>query len=91
MKINTETAVVTDWFNYQASRNALGDAFDASAEKKRFWWAVEQIMDWTRYEPERSWATIVEIWTLVDHDDLTTLAVLGAGEVEDLLCNYGEN
>jgi hypothetical protein len=36
MKINTETAVVADWFNYQASRNALGDAFDASAEKKRF-------------------------------------------------------
>ena len=89
MKINLETAVAFDWLTYQLDRNALGDAFDASAEKKRFWWAVGQIMDWTRYEPERSWATIVEIWTRVDHDDLATLAVLGAGEVEDLLCNYG--
>jgi hypothetical protein len=90
MNMNSVSAVAIDWLNYQAARNAMGEAFDASAEKKRFWWAVEEFMEWSSDEPERSWATIVEIWSRVDHRDVDTLSVLGAGEVEDLLCNHGD-
>ena len=48
-------------------------------------------MEWTRDDPERCWSTILEIWGLVDHHDLETLSALGAGAVEDLLCDYGED
>lgn len=50
---------------------------------------VEAWLDtWCRHDPELCWATIVEIWDRVDHGDLDTLANLGAGPVEDLLCNW---
>jgi hypothetical protein len=83
--------VAVDWINYQAARSRLGDAFESSDEKERYWWAVEQFMDWTRNDPQQSWATVVEVWQRVDRSDMDVLAVLGAGEVEDLLCNYGED
>jgi hypothetical protein len=83
--------VAVDWINYQRARNRLGDAFESCNEKERYWWAIEQFMNWTRHDPQQSWATVVEIWHRVDRSDLDVLSVLGAGEVEDLLCNFGED
>lgn len=89
--MDTAPAVASDWLKYQIARNDKGASFEASEEKERFWWAVERFMEWTRDDPERCWATIVEVWNRVDHHDLDTLSALGAGSVEDLLCNHGED
>jgi hypothetical protein len=92
LTMKSEADVAIDWINYHVAWNRLGDeAFKASSEKQRYWWAVDQFMEWTRNEPRRSWSTIVEIWNRVDRSDLDMLSTLGAGEVEDLLCNYGED
>ena len=48
-------------------------------------------MDWTYHDPELTWGTIVAIWNRINQDDLEALADLGAGEVEDLLNNFGED
>jgi hypothetical protein len=91
MTMNAVSTVASDWIAYQRSRKEKGDLFDTSDEKELYWWAVEQFMAWTRHDPELCWATIVEIWHQIDHNDLDTLALLGAGELEDLLCNYGDD
>jgi hypothetical protein len=91
MNMDAVAEVADDWIKYQSSRQSKGDSFDASEEKERFWWAVEKFMDWSLNDPELCWATILGIWNRVDHQDLDTLGVLGAGEVEDLLCNHGDD
>jgi hypothetical protein len=87
--MNIPCAVANDWLKYQVARNEKGNSFETSEEKERYWWAVEQLMEWTRDDPERCWSTILEIWGLVDHHDLETLSALGAGAVVVLLCDYG--
>ena len=54
-------------------------------------WAAELLMRWPAEEPERLWTAIVEVWNRLDRDDIGLVGSLGAGPVEDLLCEWGED
>jgi hypothetical protein len=87
----TPREVAEHWLAFQQCRKLLGDAaYDDSMGAQHFKYA-SLFAAWAHDQPELTWATIVEIWQRVDRSDMDVLAVLGAGEVEDLLCNYGED
>jgi hypothetical protein len=89
--VATPKEVAEHWLSFQSLRKELGnDAYEDVRGKKHFEY-VSLFGSWARDQPELTWATIVEIWQGVDRADMDVLAVLGAGEVEDLLCNYGED
>jgi hypothetical protein len=87
----TPAEVAAHWVAFWTLHKELGDPAYSDTDGARHHEGAEVFGSWARHAPELCWATIVEIWNRLDHSDIETLSVLGAGEVEDLLCNYGDD
>lgn len=81
--------VAQAWIRFETAAKHRGENALTESPAMQDFWAAELVMEWTFKEPEKLWATIVEIWNRMDHDDMTLVGGLGAGPVEDLLCHHG--
>lgn len=83
--------VSSAWIVYQREQIKAESNSQLSVEQERVWPLYSKLLDWSKSDPEATWACIVAIWNRIDHENLDIIAVLGAGELEELLCNFGDD
>lgn len=79
------------WIVYQQEQKKTGNGHQMTAEQEKVWPLYSMLLDWSKSDPEATWACIVAIWNRIDHENLEIISVLGAGELEELLCNFGDD